>query len=113
MHEDWGWAINLKSTNVTGHPCPRMPEMPHLQLHGVDEAPTLVTLVTAGLWVAAEGTHTLHEAVGEETLAGLAAQLLHRVLDEETTLVETPEDVLSNPGRQWKHRRQREPYEKR
>lgn len=79
-----------------------MPETPHLQLHGVDEAPTLVTLVAAGLWVVAEGTDTLHEAVGEEALAALTAQLLYSVLDEETALLETPEDVLGNP---WRHKK--------
>lgn len=77
-----------------------MSEVCHLQLHSIDEAPTLVTLIATGLWVLAEGTHALHEAVGKETLAALTAQLLHDVLDEETTFVETPEDVLSDPGRQ-------------
>lgn len=72
--------------------------LPHLQFHGVDEFATLVALVPAGFWVVAEGTNALHEAVGQETLALLAAELLHRVLLEEATLVQTPEDVLSDPA---------------
>lgn len=71
----------------------------YTQLHGVDEPPTLVTLVTASFWVAAVGTDALYEAVGEEALAVLTAQLLHGVFQKETMLVDFPENILGNPER--------------
>lgn len=70
----------------------------HLQLHSIDEFATFITLVPPGLLVAAEGARALHKAVGQEPLAALTAQLLHRVLQQETTGQQALEDVLGNPG---------------
>lgn len=69
----------------------------HPQLHSIDEPPALVTLVTTSFWVAAVGTDALYEAVGEEALAAFTTQLLHRVFQEETMLVKSPENILGNP----------------
>lgn len=71
----------------------------HLELHGIDEPPTLVTLVTASFWVAAVGADAFYEAVGKEALAVFTAQLLHSVFHKETTLVEAPENILGYPER--------------
>lgn len=51
----------------------------HPELYGIDEPPTLVTLVTTSLWVAAVGTGSFYKAVGKEALAVFTTQLLHRV----------------------------------
>lgn len=69
----------------------------HLELHRVDEASTLVALVPAGLWVRAVGADPFDKAVGEEALAGFATQLLHRVFQQETVLVQAPENILGDP----------------
>lgn len=71
----------------------------HLELHGVDESPTLVALVTASLWVVAVGADSFHEAVGEEARTVFTTQLLHCVFNEEIVLVQAPEDVLGYPER--------------
>lgn len=52
----------------------------HLELNGIDKLATLVTLVTAGLLVATEGTHALHKAVSQEACTVLTPQLLHSIL---------------------------------
>lgn len=77
---------------------PTCHKRPHPELHGVDEPPTFVTLVTTGLRVVAEGTRSFYKAVGQEALAVLTAQLLDRVLHQEAVLVEAPEDVLCYPA---------------
>lgn len=69
----------------------------HLQLHSVDEFAAFITLVPPGLLIAAEGAGALHKAVGQEPLAVLTLQLLHSVLQQETTGQQALEDVLSNP----------------
>lgn len=66
----------------------------HPELHGIDEPPTLVTLVTTSFGVAAVGTGAFHKTVSKETLAAFTTQLLHRVFHEETVLVESPENIL-------------------
>lgn len=71
----------------------------HPELDSIDETPTLVTLVTASLWVAAVGTDAFNEAVGQEALAVFTTQLLHCVLHQETMVVESPENILGYPKR--------------
>lgn len=76
------------------------------ELHSIDEPPTLVTLITTSFWVAAVRTVALYEAVGQETLTVLTAQLLHCVFHQESMLVETPENILGYPeknnrGMRW------------
>lgn len=71
--------------------------VPHLQLYGIDESATFVTLVPAGLWVCAVGTDSFYEAVGKEALAVVAAQLLHCVFQQKSILVQAPENILSYP----------------
>lgn len=78
---------------------PITPTEAHPELHSVDEAPALVTLVTTSFGVAAVGTDAFYETVSQETLAVLTAQLLHQVFQQVTTLVESPENVLGNPVR--------------
>lgn len=52
----------------------------HLELSGIDELATFVTLVTPGLLIATEGTDTLHKAVSQEAGTVLTPQLLHSIL---------------------------------
>lgn len=52
---------------------------PHLQLYGIDESATFVTLVPTGLWVCAVGTDSFYEAVSKEALTVVTTQLLHGV----------------------------------
>lgn len=70
----------------------------YLEFNGIDELATLVTLVTSGLLVATEGTHSLHEAVGQEARTLLAPQLLHGVFQHKTPRQQALEDVLGDPG---------------
>lgn len=72
--------------------------LPYLELHGVDELPTLVTLVPAGLGIVAEGAGALHEAVGQVPPAALTPELLQRVLQQEAPSQQPLEDVLGDPG---------------
>lgn len=71
----------------------------HLELHGVDEFPTFVTLVPSGLGVATEGTGALHKTIGQVTPTALAPELLQRVLQQEPPLQQPLENVLGDPGR--------------
>lgn len=66
----------------------------YLELNGVDELSTLVTLVTSGLFIATEGTHSLNEAVGQEACTALTPELLYRVLQHEAPCQQALEDVL-------------------
>lgn len=70
----------------------------HLELYGIDELATLVTLVTAGLLIATEGTHTLHKAVSQEAGTPLTTQLLHSILQHKTSVPQSPKDVLCDSG---------------
>lgn len=70
----------------------------HLELYGIDELATLVTLVTPGLLVATEGTHPLHKAVSQEAGAMLTPQLLHCILQHKTSVPQTLKDVLCDSG---------------
>lgn len=47
------------------------------QFDRVHQMTAAVALITARILVLASGTHALHESVGEESIAGLAMQLLH------------------------------------
>lgn len=71
----------------------------HLELNGIDELATLVTLVTSGLFVATEGTHTFHKAVSQEAGAVLTPQLLHSILEHKTSGQQPLEDVLSDSAK--------------
>lgn len=71
----------------------------HLELNGIDELATLVTLVTSGLLIATEGAHTLHKAVSQETGAPFTPQLLHSILQHKTTGQQPLEDVLRDSGK--------------
>lgn len=51
----------------------------HPELYGIDEPPTLVTLVTTCLCVTAVRADSFYEAVGKEALAVFTMQLLHHV----------------------------------
>lgn len=80
--------------------------VPHLQLDGIDEPATFVTLVPAGLRVCAVGTDSFDEAVGEEALAVVAAQLLHCVFQQKSILVQAPENILGYPTENDRAQRQ-------
>lgn len=51
----------------------------HPELYGIDEPPTLVTLVTTCLCITAVRTDSFYEAVCKEALAVFTMQLLHHV----------------------------------
>lgn len=70
----------------------------HLELNGIDELATFVTLVTPGLLIATEGTHALHKAVSQEAGTALTPQLLHSVLQHKTSVPQPLEDVLGDSG---------------
>lgn len=80
--------------------------VPHLQLYGIDESATFVTLVPTGLWVCAVGTDSFYEAVGKEALAVVAAQLLHCVFQQKPILVQAPENILGYPTANYRVQRQ-------
>lgn len=69
-----------------------------LELNGIDELATLVTLVTPGLLVATEGTHALHKAVSQEAGTVFTPQLLHSILQHKTSSEQPLEDILGNFG---------------
>lgn len=69
----------------------------HPELHSVDEASTLVTLITASLWIAAVRTGAFYKAISQKALTVFTAKLLHCVFYKESILVESPEYILSDP----------------
>lgn len=71
----------------------------HLEFNGIDELATLVTLVTPGLLIATEGTHTFHKAVSQEAGAVLTPQLLHGILEHKTSGQQPLEDVLRDSAK--------------
>lgn len=75
---------------------------PYLQLYGIDESATLVTLVPTGLWVGAVGTDSFNKAVGKEALAVITTQLLHCVFQQEIILVQAPENILGYPVERYR-----------
>lgn len=77
----------------------------HLEFSGIDELATFVTLVTPGLLIATEGTHTLHKAVRQEAGTLLTPQLLHSILQHKTSGEQPLEDVLGDSGQVSKGQR--------
>lgn len=77
---------------------------PHLQLYGIDESATFVTLVPTGLWVCAVGTDSFYEAVGKEALAVVTTKLLHCIFQQKTILVQAPENILGYPVENYNYR---------
>lgn len=73
--------------------------LPHLELNGIDELATLVTLVTPGLLIATEGTHTLHKAVSQKAGTALTPQLLHSILQHKTSVPQPLEDILGDSSK--------------
>lgn len=71
----------------------------HLELNGIDELATLVTLVTPGLLIATEGTHTLHKAVSQKAGTALTPQLLHSILQHKTSVPQPLENILGDSGK--------------
>lgn len=71
----------------------------HLELNGIDELATLVTLVTPGLLVGTEGTHALHKAVSQEAGTAPTPQLLHSILQHKTSVPQPLENVLGDSGK--------------
>ena len=71
----------------------------HLELNGINELATFVTLVTPGLLIATEGTHTLHKAVSQKAGTTLTPQLLHSILQHKTSVPQPLEDILGDSGK--------------
>ena len=67
-----------------------------LELHGIYELSTFVTLVAARIRVCAEWTNTFHEAICQELAAVLTVQLLNRLRKDESLAVQAFENRLGN-----------------
>ena len=67
-----------------------------LQLGGVQEVAALITLITSGLFVAADRTHSLNETISKETIALVAVDLLDFLLHQLVFFIQTLENALGN-----------------
>lgn len=68
------------------------------QFHGVDQLLTFVALITASVVELTRriGTRARYVTIGQESLAGVAVQLIDALLRDQTSLVQFPEDILAN-----------------